>query len=106
MPLELFYLPSYERCVKRLGHAEKRITGLVVLALLEHFKSGASAGAAPFIAHLEGRAYRLVFKKLEGAVWEAYIEGHVRALTRLQENRHFLVFAGNHDQVRRFLKES
>ncbi|MBI4352790.1 MAG: hypothetical protein HY593_02575, partial [Candidatus Omnitrophica bacterium] len=46
-----------------------------------------------------------VFKKLRDSIWEAYVEKHIRVLTRLEHHRHFLVFVGNHDQVRQFLKE-
>lgn len=106
MPFELYYLSSYERCLKRLGNKEKRVAGLIVSALLGYFNSGSHIGDGPYMAHVEGRAYRLVFKKLHGAVWEAYIENQVRVLTRLERNKHFLVFVGNHDQVRQFLKEA
>ena len=106
MPLKLYYLPSYERCLKRLGNKEKHIAELIVSSLLEYFSSGHSVGTGPFMTQHEGRAYRLVFKKLQGSIWEAYIESQVRILTRLEKHQHFLVFAGNHDQVRQFLKEN
>ncbi|MBI3251821.1 MAG: hypothetical protein HYZ52_00680 [Candidatus Omnitrophica bacterium] len=105
MPFELYFLPPYGRCLKHLGNKEKRIARLVVSALLEYFHSNSPTGN-PYMIPVGGRAYRLVFKKLDGAVWEAYIENHVRVLTRLDKHRHFLVFAGNHDQVRQFLKEN
>src|SRR3989338_6054146 len=106
MPFELYYLPSYERCLKRLGNKEKRVAELIVAALLEYFHSNTSPGACPYMVQVEDRTYRLVFKKLQGAIWEAYIENQVRILTRLEKHRHFIVFAGNHDQVRQFLKEN
>ena len=40
------------------------------------------------------------------ATEEAYLEGQVRILTRLEDGKHYLIFAGNHDQVRQFLKEN
>ena len=106
MPFQLFYLPSFERCLKKLGSREKRVSNLVVEALLAYFQSGIPVTGDPYIFHQENRSHRLVFKKLRANIWEAYIERQVRILTRLDGSRHFLVFAGNHDQVRQFLKKN
>ena len=103
MSFQLYYLPSYERCVKHLGQRERHIAKLVVLALLSYFSSGKPISGSPFIFEYEQRSYRLIFKKLRDLIWEAYIEGKVRVLTRLEKDIHYLVFAGNHDQVRQFL---
>ncbi len=105
MPFLLFYLPSYERCLKKLGYKERHIAGIVVLALLSYFQSGVQISGDPYVFEHGRRNYRLVFKKLRESIWEAYIEGQVRVLTRLEKNCHYLVFAGNHDQVRQFLKK-
>ncbi len=106
MPFALYYLSSYERCIKRLGDKERHIAGLVVSALYNYFNSGSSAMSDPYMIQLNKRTYRLVFKKLQGAIWEAYLDNQVRVLTRLEKNKYFLVFAGNHDQVKKFLKEA
>jgi hypothetical protein len=105
MPLKLFYLPSYERCVKRLGSGQKQIAGLVISALWDYFSLEKSWTGAPHIFNHEGKSHRLIFKKLHENVWEAYVDGKVRVLTRLEKNIHYLVFVGNHDQVKQFLKE-
>ena len=105
MPFRLFFLPSYERCLKKLGRREKQTAGLVVCALVDYFQSGSPTGK-PHVVKLGERSYRLVFKKLRVQIWEAYIEGQVRILTRLENDKHFLIFVGNHDQIRRFLKEN
>lgn len=105
MPFRLFVLASYERCLKKLERSQKKTAEIVVLSLLEYFKSATIASAGPFIFHSHHRSYRLVFKKLQGNIWEAYVEGQVRILTRLEGDIHHLVFVGNHDQVRQFLKE-
>ncbi len=104
MPFELFYLPSYERCLKKMGSQERTVAGLIVSALLKYFQSGLPIGATPYVYQSSGRSYRLVFQKIHDSIWEAYIESRVRILTRLEKNRHFLVFVGNHGQVRQFLK--
>lgn len=105
MPLELFYLPSYERCLKKLGSRERKTAGLIVSALLYYFNSDLPITGEPYVFESEGRSYRLVFKKLRDQIWEAYLEGRVRALTRFEKNRHYPVFVGNHDQVRQFLRK-
>ena len=106
MPFRLLFLPSYERCIKRLGDRERRLAGLVVSTLLDYFQSDSRATDRPHMVQLGQRSYRLVFKKLRGQIWEAYIEGQVRLVTRLENDKHILVFAGNHDQVREFLREN
>lgn len=105
MPFKVSFFSSYERCVKRLGTRERRVAGVVVLALRSYFEDESSVTGRPYVFQHDGRGHRLIFKKLRGNVWEAYIEGQVRVLTRLDKNVHFLIFAGNHDQVRQFLKE-
>lgn len=106
MALQLFYLPSYERCLNKLGTRESHIAGLVVTGLLSYFNSGLPVKGDPYIFQFQGRSYRLVFKKLRDSIWEAYIEGRVRILMRLEKNIYYLVFAGNHDQVHQFLKKN
>ena len=106
MPFRLFFLPSYERCLKKLGAREKHIAGLIVFSLNDYFQSGSSVSSKPHMVEFEKRSYRLVFKKLRGSIWEAYVEGRVRILTVLEKDIHYLAFAGNHDQVQQFLKES
>ncbi len=106
MPFKLFYLPSYERCLKGLDAAQRHLASLIVMALTDYFHSESIASSTVHVVHLEGRSRRLVFKKLRASIWEAYIEGQLRILTRLEKGAHYLVFAGNHDQVRKFLKES
>lgn len=105
MSFQLFYLPSYERCLKKLGAREKGIASLIVAALLDYFQSSPMLGGAPYLYRSEGRSWRLVFKKLRPEIWEAYLEGKVRVLTRSEKDHHYLVFVGNHDQVRQFLKK-
>ena len=106
MPFQLFQLPSYERCLKKLGKRERRIAEIVVRALQSYFQTSHFPTGDPYILEWEGQSHRLIFKKLQGVSWEAYIEGRVRLLTRLEKDRHILVFAGNHDQVRQFLRKN
>ena len=82
------------------------MAGLIVEGLHDYFEMQSPVTGRAIVVNLEGRNYRLVFKKLRGAIWEAYLEGKVRVMTRLEKNIHYLVFVGNHDQVRQFLKET
>lgn len=104
MPFKLFYLASYMRCLKRLAHKDKHVAGLTIDALQLYLNSESLASDKPYAVNLKGRGYRLVFKKLRPGIWEAYIEGKLRILTQQEKGSHFLVFVGNHDQVRQFLK--
>ena len=106
MPFKLYFLPSYERCVKKLGPREKHVAGLIIEGLYDCFETQTLVTGKAIVVHLEGRNYRLVFKKIRESIWEAYLEGKVRVLTRLEKNIHTLVFVGNHDHVRQFLKEN
>lgn len=106
MPFKLYFLPSYERCVKKLGARERHMAGLIVEGLYNYFDTQTLVTGKAIVVNLEGRNYRLVFKKLRETIWEAYLEGKVRVLTRFEKNIHTLVFVGNHDQVRQFLKEN
>lgn len=103
MPFELSFLSSYIRSFKKLGPREKQIAGLVVLALQSYFKANLPVTGGPYVFQYQGNSYRLVFKKLHDPFWEAYIEGRVRVVTRLEKGCHFLLLVGNHDQVRQFL---
>ncbi|MBI2166751.1 MAG: hypothetical protein HYU34_00735 [Candidatus Omnitrophica bacterium] len=106
MPFRLFFLPSYERCLRKLGSREREIAGVILLALQSYFQSGIPLGGGPYVFHSKDRSHRLVFKKLRESIWEASVEGGVRVITRQEKDAHFLVFVGNHDQVRQFLKKN
>ena len=82
------------------------ITTFIISALLEYFQTGSYGNQESHVVRIGSRNYRLIFKKLRGPIWESYIEGKVRLVTRLENDKHFLVFAGNHDQVKQFLKEN
>jgi len=106
VPFQLFTLPSYERCLKKLSAHQRETAGLIVSALTHSFESGLPLTGRPHVIKFAERSYRFIFKRLRGQIWEAYLEGHLRILTRLENNSHYLVFVGNHDQVRQFLKEN
>ncbi len=106
MPFRLYTLPSYERCLKKLSGHHRKIASLILSAMERSFQSELIMTGRPQVIKFEERSYRFIFKKLRGQIWEAYLEGHLRILTRLDGDTHFLVFVGNHDQVRQFLKEN
>lgn len=106
MPFHLLVLSGFERCFKKLGHREKQIADLIVNGLKSYFEASLPVSSQPYVFESYGRSYRLVFKKIRNSIWEAYIEGRVRVLTRLEKDSHSLVFVGNHDQVRQFLRKN
>ena len=106
MAFEIAALPSYVRSLKKLGNREKQIAGLIVWGLQSYFEAHPPLSGGPYLFQFEKRSYRLVFKKLRDTLWEAYIEGKVRVVTRLEKNCHYLLLVGNHDQVRQFLRKN
>ena len=106
MPFQIAFLSSYVRSFEKLGNREKEIAGLIVLALQSYFEANPPLTGHPYVLQLQGRSYRLVFKKLREPFWEASIEGRVRVITRLEKNCHNLLLVGNHDQVRQFLRKN
>ena len=89
-----------------MGSREREIAEVILLALQSYFQSGVPLGGGPYVFHSKDRGYRLVFKKLRESIWEASVEGQLWVLSRLEKDCHFLVFVGNHDQVRQFLKKN
>lgn len=106
MPFELFSLSSYFRSLEKLGTREKEIVEIIVWGLECYFRSPLLHRGDPYFFDFEGKNYHLVFKKLRHHFWEAYIENKIRVVTRLERNRHVLLLAGNHDQVRQFLRKN
>ena len=106
MPFKVAFLSSYARSFKKLGSREQWIAGLIVFGLEGYFAANLPPTGEPFTFLFQGRNYRLVFKKLRGSLWEAYVESRVRIVTRLEDDCHFLLLVGNHDQVRQFLKKN
>lgn len=87
----IFILPSFERSVKRLNHQDKR----QLAQGLEVFNTYLLTGQAPF---------GLRFKKINHDKYEFRITIKLRVIIKMTENDVYLVLAGNHDEITRYLK--
>lgn len=87
----ILILPSFERSIKKLTPPEKKQTA----KSLEAFNTFLVTGRAPF-------GFR--FKKINHDKYEFRIDIRLRVLVKTEDDTFYLVFAGNHDQIKRYLK--
>ena len=97
MPLYLDYRPSFQRSLKRLGHEQKKIVGLVLESLTVYYSSGCNLLEAQKVAP------RFFYKQLRKPYYEAGVEGTIRVIVRREDENCIAVLAGNHDQIKQFL---
>ena len=97
MPLTLFYSPSFERSVKRLGARQKITVGLILEGLEAYYASNCE------IAEGQAVSSGFFYKQLRKPYYEAGIEGNIRVVLRREGTRCIAMLAGNHDQIRDFL---
>ena len=97
MPLNLSFLPSFERSLKHLDSGQKEIVRLLLNALLAYYASNSNLSEAQKIAP------RFFYKQLRKPFYEAGVERKIRLMIRREESECFAIIVGNHDQVKRFL---
>ncbi|MFH1458676.1 MAG: hypothetical protein ABIG31_05925 [Candidatus Omnitrophota bacterium] len=97
MPFHLYYRPSFKRSLKRFGHEQKKIAGLILESLAVYYSSGCNLQEAQKIAP------RFFYKQLRKPYYEAGIEGNIRVVIRQEGENCIAVLSGNHDQIRQFL---
>ena len=100
MPLHLYYRPSFNRNVKRLGSSQKEIIGTILEALDTYYSSNCSLSEARQIAP------RFFYKQLRKPYYESGVEGNMRVVLRREENSCIAILAGNHDQIEKFLSQT
>lgn len=88
---KVLILPSFERSVKRLSPQEKSW----LAERLEAFNSFLISGSAP---------YGFRFKKIHHDKYEFRINIRLRVVVKAEADSYYLVLAGEHDEVRRYLK--
>ncbi len=97
MPLHLYFRPSFKRSLKRLGHEQKKIAGVILEALNVYYFSGGDLSEARKIAP------RFFYKQLRKPYYETGIESNIRIVIRREGERYIAILAGNHDQIKQFL---
>jgi len=100
MPLHLCYRPSFERSLKRLGYEQKKITGLILEALIIYYSSGCNILEAQKISP------QFFYKQLRKPYCEAGVEGNIRVIIRREGEKCIAILAGNHDQIKEFLSRA
>ena len=100
MPLRLYYRPSFKRSLKRLGSKQRKTVGLILEALNIYYSSGCSILEAwkttPHFFH----------KQLRKPYYEAGVEKNIRVVLRKEKDKCIAVLAGNHDQIKQFLRSA
>jgi mRNA-degrading endonuclease RelE of RelBE toxin-antitoxin system len=85
-------LPSFDRCVKKLGpQAQKRLK-----VALEKFNEFIVSGN-PFKG--------LGFKKINHDKFEFRVDIHLRVVIKVDRDICYLVLVGNHDDIRKYLRQ-
>ncbi|MDO8749227.1 MAG: hypothetical protein Q7J72_08975 [Candidatus Omnitrophota bacterium] len=97
MPLRLYYRPSFKRSLKRLGHEQRKIAGLILESLAGYYSNGCNLQEAQKIAP------RFFYKQLRKPYYEAGVEGNIRVVISREGENCIAVLAGNHDQIKQFL---
>jgi mRNA-degrading endonuclease RelE of RelBE toxin-antitoxin system len=85
-------LPSFERSIRKLSALEKKQTA----ESLEAFNAMLVSGHCPA---------GLGFKKINHDKYELRVSIRLRVVIKSDGETYYLVLAGNHDEVRRYLRD-
>ena len=86
-------LPSFEKSVRHLTAHERKL----LVKNLEAFNEFLVVGRAPY-------GFRL--KKIGQGKYEFRVDIRLRVVVKTEDDRYFLVLAGSHDNVKRYLLNS
>ncbi|MCX5681265.1 MAG: hypothetical protein NT079_03165 [Candidatus Omnitrophica bacterium] len=89
---KIFILPSFERSVKKFSPQEKE----QIAQSLEQFNTFLLTNEIPA---------GLGFKKISDDKYEIRSSIRLRVVLKAQDNNFYLVFVGNHDDIRRYLRD-
>ena len=98
MPLKLFFLPSFERSLKSLCSMQLKTIGKLLEALEAYYTSDCNLEEAKKIAP------RFFYKQLRRPYYEAGVEKDLRIIIRRDKSKCTVILAGNHGQIKTFLK--
>ena len=100
MPLALYFRPSFKRSLKHLGPEQLEVTGLILEALEAYYSSNCN------LQETQRLAPRFFYKQLRKPYYEAGVESHIRVVLLREGEKCIALFAGNHDQIKRLLRDS
>ncbi|MBI4971488.1 MAG: hypothetical protein HZC17_06590 [Candidatus Omnitrophica bacterium] len=98
MALILFLGPYFERAFKKLGYEQRVIAGQIIEAVKVYYETDCNLEVTRKVAP------RFFYKQLRKPYYEAGIESNIRVVIRRDDEECIALLAGNHDQVRQFLK--
>jgi len=87
----ILILPSFERSLKRLTPFDKK----KLAESLENLNSFLLSGEMPA---------GLGFKKINHDKYEFRVDIRLRVIVRIEGEDYYLVLAGNHDEIRKYLR--
>jgi mRNA-degrading endonuclease RelE of RelBE toxin-antitoxin system len=87
----ILILPSFERSVKKLTRQDKNN----LAESLEVFNSFLLTGELPS---------GFGFKKINHDKYEFRVDIRLRVVVKVEDSEYYLVLAGNHDEVKRYLR--
>ncbi len=88
---QILVLPSFERSIKKLSPQEKKL----LAKSLEKFNSFLAFGYAPL---------GFGFKKINYDKYEFRVDIRLRVVVKVDGENYYLVLAGNHDEIKRYLR--
>ncbi len=97
MPLTLLHYTSFEQSLKRLDPEQKRIVQRILEALEAYYALNCDLSKTQKIEP------GFFYKQLRKPYYETGIEGKLRIIIERDGSNCYLILAGNHDQIRRFL---
>ena len=98
MPLAFYFNPSFGRSLKSLGPEQLKITGLILETLEAYYASGCNLEQAKHLAP------HFFYKQLRKPYYEAGIESNIRVVLVREGKKCVALLTGNHDQIKKFLK--
>jgi hypothetical protein len=100
MPIQFTYAPALKRSIKKLGSKEVAIVKSILKTLLVYYGSDCNVSEAQKLYP------RFFYKQLRKPYYEAGIEGKIRVIIEKQGDQCMAILAGNHDQIKQFLKKN
>ena len=97
MSLNLIAYSSFERSLKSFGPEQKEIVQRIVSTLNAYYHSNCDLKEA------NKTEPRFFYKQLRKPYYEAGVENKIRVIIERDKSNCYLVLAGNHDQVKKFL---
>ncbi len=97
MPLILSAYSSFDRSLKSLGLEQREIVQRILHVLAVYYGSNCDLNEAQKFEP------RFFYKQLRKPYYEAGIEGRIRVVIERDKSNCYLILAGNHDHVKKFL---